>query len=335
MDDSGSNNTTHGWELLDRCDCDVVLLDLVLPPYFLIPVSVLILTALSVLINTLELRFRFGYSRERIRLMTGTATITALANPPWWFLAPQVLYHVAHLGFILFTTVRDFGDTASAWDVYTLAYAKWINGGATVFVVFGMVGGEYTRQIIIGQRSAALSVADPRSDVGEEVDLHIFRKNYLQAKNMDEIEEVRTNYESKAEFMGDEDEWDKGLRAKRIFSIVILVCLLPAFCTHILPGFVCYVWISGIAFLLLHFTCKHFVIPRQKCLGLLGRIVLLDALLALYAVVIQDTFNFTLLLYQGERYMDMYRTFGFHSTYCFMCATFADMGNALHFVSLM
>eukprot|EP01061_Rhynchopus_euleeides_P011729 TRINITY_DN21296_c3_g1_i1.p1 TRINITY_DN21296_c3_g1~~TRINITY_DN21296_c3_g1_i1.p1 ORF type:complete len:353 (+),score=108.31 TRINITY_DN21296_c3_g1_i1:247-1305(+) len=321
--------------LLQECRCDTILYDLVLPPYFLMPISVLVLTGLSILVNTIELRLRYGFSKEKTRVMTGTATITALANPPWWFLAPQVIYHVVHLVFIFYTTVRDYGDTASGWDLYTLSYAKWINGGATVFLVFGMLGGEYTRLIIVGQRTAAQAAADPRGDLENEADLQIFRKNFLNATSLTEMEDMRANYESKAQFMGDEDQWDKGIKTKRYSTLVIVTCLLPALVTHVVPGMLCYAWLTGTACIALHFLCKRYIIPRQQCMGLLPRIVLLDALLAVFAVVLQDSFNFSLLLYQGENYIRLVPdTFMHHRTYCFFCSIINDVGGALHMISL-
>ena len=344
MDDDGLDNSLAGFSnesgsgqasLLEECRCDVALHDLVLPPYYLICVSILCLSGLSILLSKLELRLRHGLSKEKVRLFTGTASLAALASPPWWFLAPQALYHIGHLVYIIVTTVKEYEGKATGWDIYTLSYAKWVNGGSVVFVVFGLVGGEYTMRMIRGQRLAAEHLADPTAACEDGVDLEVFRKNYLQAESAQDVLELQANYESKVEFLGTDEDWEHGRRMKRFACALILTCLLPALLTHIGPGALLYVWITGTLSLVLHQIVLRWIIPRQRRVGLVGRIVLLDFTLSLVAILVQDSFNFAMLLYSGNHYLRLVpKTLALHQSYCFFCSVFKDFGSVLHIISL-
>eukprot|EP01059_Diplonema_ambulator_P018396 TRINITY_DN30751_c0_g1_i1.p1 TRINITY_DN30751_c0_g1~~TRINITY_DN30751_c0_g1_i1.p1 ORF type:complete len:310 (+),score=38.79 TRINITY_DN30751_c0_g1_i1:131-931(+) len=265
--------------------------------------------------------------------MAGTATLAALAAPPWWFLAPQVAYHIAHLGYILYQAMVN-NDSASLWEKYELGYATWINGGATIFLVFGVAGSRYTLLMIDGERKLAEALADPRSELGTDVDCDNFRKQFLQVTVV-EMEEIQTKSEEKAKVMGDPREWEKGLKTKRYACLCIAACMLPAIATHIIPGLLAYCWVFAPLCLPLHLVAVKFLIPRSRCLTLVWRIVLLDSILSIYSIALQDSFNFALSLYNGSHYLRLVPdTFLYHDAACFFCTVFDDLGSVLNAISL-
>ncbi|KAJ9456802.1 hypothetical protein DIPPA_09868 [Diplonema papillatum] len=322
-------------DFVEQCSCDAVLEDLVLPPYPAVLVSVLLLTGLSLAINMAELKWKDRTkTTKHLRQMTGTATLAALATPPWWFLMPQVLYHVLHAAYIGYSTFtrgdHEIFGKISIWASYELAYGRWINGGATVFCVFGIAGSLYTKAMIEGQRGLAEALADPRAEMTTDVDINNFRKRYLLAEGVQEMEEIRGENEEKLEVMGNDERWSKGMKTKMGLTLIPGICMLPAVATHVLPGFLAFAWVEATLCTVLHFICMKFVVPRQKRLGLIGRIVLLDCTLAFYAIVIMDAFNFSVLLYNGKRYLDIVPDiFLAHKPYCFFCSVLLDFHTAL------
>eukprot|EP01064_Diplonema_japonicum_P000209 TRINITY_DN10149_c2_g1_i1.p1 TRINITY_DN10149_c2_g1~~TRINITY_DN10149_c2_g1_i1.p1 ORF type:complete len:338 (+),score=39.40 TRINITY_DN10149_c2_g1_i1:67-1080(+) len=316
------------------CGCREVLSDLVLPPYFVMFLSVLFLTGLSLAINALELKFRYKMSSRSIRTMAGTATLAALAAPPWWFLAPQVAYHIGHLGYILYQAMTK--HNTSAWEEYELGYAVWVNGGASIFLVFGLAGSHYTKLMIEGEKKLAEELANPQSEFASQTDADNFRKQFLQVTSVIEMEEIQAKSEDKKTVMGDEEGWEKGARTKRLATLCVALCMLPAICTHIVPGLLGYIWVFAPLVCPLHFVALRFLIPRSRYLSLIGRIVVLDALLSIYAIALQDSFNFSLSFYNGANYFELVRDtiFHYHDASCFFCTMLNDVGTTLSAGSL-
>eukprot|EP01062_Namystynia_karyoxenos_P040539 TRINITY_DN29556_c0_g1_i1.p2 TRINITY_DN29556_c0_g1~~TRINITY_DN29556_c0_g1_i1.p2 ORF type:complete len:447 (+),score=131.84 TRINITY_DN29556_c0_g1_i1:98-1342(+) len=388
------------FDVIERCGCDRLLGDLVLAPYWVIFLSVLLLTALSLFLTMVELHWRQwregsaeqagGYAaaaeaqaaaveledltpggtsgppksltqsfaadipdppqrraaslspaasprtpgspRAAVRSLAGAATLAALASPPWFLIFPQTLYHVAHFGYIVYQAAH---QDVGYWGRYTLGFAEWVNGGAGIFLVFGTAGAWYTRRMIEGQQRAWLEVAEPASILGETVDADNFRKAYLAAANLHEIDALRDERRQQAAALGTHQEWEAGYRTRVQAGSVLAICLFPAMCTHILPGLVLWAWVFGPVLVSLHCATKFFIVRRSRRVGLVARIIALDAVLAVYSMAAQEAFNMALLFFEGEPY--------FHplprvllqgrSTSCWLCAMGDSVGSVLHTLS--
>eukprot|EP01060_Flectonema_neradi_P011173 TRINITY_DN18251_c0_g1_i2.p1 TRINITY_DN18251_c0_g1~~TRINITY_DN18251_c0_g1_i2.p1 ORF type:complete len:340 (+),score=48.14 TRINITY_DN18251_c0_g1_i2:54-1073(+) len=320
----------------DDCGCPSIGHDLVLPPYIVVVFSVLVLTALSLIVNICELKLRFGYTNRQIKSLAGSATLAALAAPPWFFLAPQALYHIGHLVYIIVATFEE-DSGLSKWDRYELAYGRWINGGASVFIVFGTIGAYYTKKMVEGERSSEETIVDNKAELGTSVDVDNFRKQFLAAGTIQEMDELQEKSAAKIQIMGDHQEWERGAKIKSIAAFLVGLCMLPCISTHILTGVVLWAWIHIPILILLHVMCTVFLVRRNRRTGLIPRIVALDLALALYAITLQDAFNYTLLFYEGENYLSLiWETISaHHNMVCFFCRIFHDIDHLFNIISFL
>ena len=223
------------------------------------------------------------------------------------------------------------------WDRYELAYARWINGGASVFMIFGTIGAFYTKKMVEGERTSEETIVDNKAELGTSVDVDNFRKEFLAAGSIQEMDELQQKSAEKIQIMGDNTEWERGVKIKSIAALLVGFCMLPCIASHIVTGLVLWVWIHIPVLIFLHMMCTTFLVRRNRYTGLIPRIVALDLILALYAITLQDAFNYSLLFYKGENYLTLiWETIAaHHNMICFFCRVFNDIDHLFNVLSFL